>query len=556
MQLITHENTVTHPTGTEEIELLTGEQAIDLLSDVLFASEWDALYQSCPWATVFQSRSFVENWYRVYQGVYSPLLVKAAVKGKLTGLLTMAVPLPGQVQSKLRNSSGRIVGAGHFEAEYQVWLAHEHNGSTFIKAALAAVSSRFPSYSVLFRFLPPNTPLQWAKEDPSWKGRCILQSSRRPLMDLKDPEHEKLFRKGEYRNKLNRLKRLGNVSFERITDLERFVSILEEVAVQFDFRQGAMFNKNLFRDNPLKAVFLQAMFRENLLHVTVLKVNEEVKAAIAAVIGKDWVHLGGINVHTPFHASYYSPGFVHFLTLGQQLAQEGTAVFDLTPGGDAYKDRIANKHDHVYELTITGTRAFHTKKVLKKFLHERLITAGLRPMSVELSVRKAVYIIRARLKAIKSRGTLSLLPSLLRDSLHAQPDRFYIIRESSQEAPVAVERDSLEALLSFEAAGGWQTRWEFLGEAMRRLEAGEHCYTWRREGRLLCCAWFSPALGQAGATLRGIYCHPDGRAGLAAFLRAAAGQVAREEGHGQVLALAEGTATRRALEAAGFEEKV
>src|SRR5687768_18143535 len=55
---------------------------------------------------------------------------------------------------------------------------------------------------------------------------------------------------------------------------------------------------------------------------------------------RSWLHLQGIN---SFAAAYarYSPGIIHFLLLGKLLAEEGVAVFDLTPGADAYKDTLA-----------------------------------------------------------------------------------------------------------------------------------------------------------------------------------------------------------------------
>jgi hypothetical protein len=62
------------------------------------------------------------------------------------------------------------------------------------------------------------------------------------------------------------------------------------------------------------------------------------------------VHLA-ILCHSPFHARH-SPGKLHVLKLGAELANEGFEALDLTPGGDAWKERFANTHDTVYELLV------------------------------------------------------------------------------------------------------------------------------------------------------------------------------------------------------------
>ncbi|WP_299701317.1 GNAT family N-acetyltransferase [uncultured Pontibacter sp.] len=529
--------------NTQGLDVLIGEEVFTLLSDEDFQQDWDRLYEACPWGTVFQSRNFVACWYRTYQGAYLPVLVRAVQEGQLTGLLTLALPQGG----------GQLVGAGHFEAEYQCWLSAEAEGESFITTALTELQRRLPGHAVHLRFLPPGAPMSWAEADPRWRAQCVVQPARRPLMDMAAPDLPKMFRKTEFKNKLNRLRRIGEVRLERVTDAAAFSAMLKELAVQYDFRQGAMFNKNRFRENPLKAVFLQELFQLGLLHATVLKVNEEVIAAIAAVISKDWVHLGGINIHTPLYANYYSPGFVHFLMLGQHLSEEGVAVFDLTPGGDSYKERMATNHDYVHELVVSNKLSFQLKKRLKKGLHDRLIKSGLRPMSVELAIRKNIYLFKGKTKAFLNSG-LSLLLFKVREG---EKKHYRIladdIKRSESCASVEVRYNNLNDLLDYDGRGVWQTRWEFLGESMRRFESGERSYTWAEGGRLLACAWLgrAPVGGPApeGApVLRGIYCHPAGRGRLAGFLAAA---VACQDG-GELYATAREAYTSQALEAIGF----
>ncbi|AKD04394.1 GNAT family N-acetyltransferase [Pontibacter korlensis] len=509
------------------VEVVIGEGVYDLLNNITFQSAWDNLLESCAWSTVFQSRSFVSTWYNVYQNEYLPILVKNENEGELIGLLAMALPLSALRECDTKTAKGRIVGAGQYEAEYQTWLALESNGESFIQDALSAMRKQFPLCEIQLRYLPPNTPIGWAMGESKWVKRVVLQPSRRPLMDMGMPDFSKLFKKSEYRNKLNRLKKLGLLHFERITDFETFSAILPELTVQYDFRQGAMFNKNQFRENSSKQKFLLELFEQDLLHVSVLRAGNELLASIVAIAGKKWVHLGGINIHSPFNAHYYSPGFVNFLMLGQQLAQEGYAVFDLTPGGDAYKERMATRHDHVYELVVTSSFTSHFKRRLKKHIHDRMVKTGVRPMSVELSLRKKKYLLKERLKALKQPRDFLRFINQLAGSSKKTPEKLLKIslNPATATSTLEVNANNLSDLLNYEPAIGCLTRWEFLEDAMRRFEVGETSYTWSLEGKLMACVWHSGGNDktnneQAATVLHSIYLHPFAQDRLGEFLLA------------------------------------
>ncbi|MFD2247989.1 GNAT family N-acetyltransferase [Pontibacter ruber] len=544
-----------------EVEILVGDDVFKLLTEERFLSKWDVLSANCTWGTVFQSREFVSTWYRVYQHAYLPILIKAEKEDKLEGLLTMAVACSDSQRQNLDKLKGRIVGAGQFDAEYQTWLAEATNGEKFIKDALEKISSLFPLCNIVLRYLPPDVPLDWISTDNRWRKKAVIQAYRRPLMEMGHPDLPKFFRKTEFRNKLNRLKKLGDLKFERITHIGVFSSILQGLTIQYDFRQGAMFNKNQFRDSPEKSELLLALFEQNLLHVTTLKVNEEILACIVAVSGRGWVHLGGINIHTPFYANYYSPGFVHFLMLGQQLAHEGIDVFDLTPGGDSYKERLATGHDYVYELVIANSQVFNLKRKLRKTIQEQLIKAGKRPMSVELSLKKKLYLLKGRLKDIKQHKVSAILDLVSKEKL-----KFYRLDLTSSllESPLQVHKDNLSDLLNYEQRGSLQTRWEFLEEAMHRFEVGEHCYSWSEQGQLLGCAWVGAAdqeaqrvhlsqLPEGVALVQGIYCHPAAYDRLLSFLAAVVKEALGEPNAPAIVISVKDAALCKVIEASGIK---
>jgi hypothetical protein len=513
----------TSPNDGYTIEVITGEAVITLLvNDTSFQKSWDLLFESCPWATIFQSRQFITAWYRIYGLQHCPVLLKAVASGQLHGLLPMALlNAPGFVTG----SGGKITGAGHYDAQYQSWLAAPSNGETFIKNALAELMKQFPGHPISFRFLPPAAPLDWVMHDKKWRQCSILQSYKRPLINFNDPGHAKLYKGSHFRNKFNRLKRLGEVHFDHITDFKSFESALNEMAILYDFRHSALFNKNHFRDDPLKKDFLLELFRLDLLHTTVLKVEGRTIAAVVAITGTDgWVHLSGINCHAPFKARAYSPGILQFSLLSKKLAEAGVQYFDLTPGYDPYKEELANAHDEVKELVISHSLKFHVKKKIRKWVHARLVAAGIRPMTVELNLKRYFYLARRR-------NILSVMKRLTgRLKKSSKQQLYFIRRDSLPTIKMLLHKDSLRDLLHFDAEkSAGITRWEFLADAMRRFEDGQHCFTWVENGRLLCCAWFSypdafsttknnDPVTENTIVLKSFFCHAAAKERVLAFL--------------------------------------
>jgi hypothetical protein len=506
------------------IELITGAAVIDaLINDAGFQQSWDALYASCPWATVFQSRPFIAAWYQIYRDEHLPILIKAVENGQLKGLLPVVLLNTNANDAHSGKGRNRITGAGHYDAEYQTWLAAPVDADNFIKKALPELRKQFPGHPITFRFLSPGTSLDWLQDDTTLRSYSIVQSYDRPLINFKDADASKIFQRNHFKNKINRLKRLGEVHFEHITDLESFKHCLHEMAVFYDFRQSALFNKSPFKDDPVKEDFLLQLFRLQLLHVTVLKVGGKTMAAIAAVTGKDdWMHLAAVNCHSPFNARFYSPGFLHFILLAKKLAVEGTRYFDLSPGYDAYKDDLANLHDQVKELVISPTRKFHLKRQFKKWVHTRLIAAGIRPMTTELALKKYIYLLRRRRVMPVIKGMVNRLHPKRKKQLYRLQTSF------PSTIKMALHKDNLRDLMQFEFVKGTPvTRWEFLEDAMMRLERGQHCYTRAENGRLLCCAWFSnPDAGSVAADnmettieLQSLYCHEAAKDRLPAFIQ-------------------------------------
>ncbi|MFC4872898.1 GNAT family N-acetyltransferase [Negadavirga shengliensis] len=511
----------------ENLKIFTGRLALDMCQDSNFISDWEALYLSCPWSTTFQHKAFVTNWYKYNQEEFKPVLIIKYESKALIGILPLAIPYANASSMHLRNNRLRIVGAGGYEAEYQTWLSPDTaSGELFIREAIQLLFDHFPDHDMALRFIPSGAPINWV-HTANWKHRSILQSIRRPLMEVKDPEFLKLPKKRGFKLKMNRLKRLGNITFKRVTDLNEFIAMVKELTIQFDFRQGAMFNKISYLDRPYKLAFLIALFKEDLLHTTVLLLNDEIISSVIANKTRNWIHLGGINTHTPFYA-HHSPGFLHFILLGQQLVSDKMEVFDLTPGGDAYKERMATSSDTVHELLITNYKPYYFKRKLRKSFQELLIKNGKRPQSFDLEIRKKITALKKKIEKIKSTGLIGLInqaPQTYNLFSLAQVDNII----DSKTAIPKLKRNSLEDLLHYPNN---LHRWEFLKTSMQKFENGESVITWTENKLLLASIWLTTptadllekfaneSLGEDDIVLHDFYLHPSAETNINDFIPA------------------------------------
>jgi CelD/BcsL family acetyltransferase involved in cellulose biosynthesis len=518
------------PPGKGTAELLMGPPVLKLLEDPSFLDEWNQLYNDCPWATVFQSPSFVATWYRVYGSAYLPILIKMENAGKLTGLLTLA-----------KDKKGLITGAGANQAEYQVWLTQNEKDETFIKMALAKLYRFFPKNRIQLKYIPAGVPLQFTQKDTPWNKRCFVKSSPQPVMVINEEHFTSELKKKNRREKINRLKRLGELKFERITGYNDFNAVFDELALQSDFRKGAMYNKLAFQTDPVRKTFLLSLFKQELIHATVLKINDKIIAANVSIGTSKQLHLQGINSFAAGLARH-SPGIIQFLMLGKLLAEEGTAVFDLTPGADSYKEILATDHSVAYTLSI-GNKYHNILNRLKAGLNNNFKKAanlaGIKPEALKKAKRTFTQY-KEKFKHVTKQGIVQTTRFII-DKLNqgSKTSKCWAVQKDNITSGVFNLRyDDLKELLDFDQREIRYSQQEFLSDAMRRFEEGAHCYTWTDNGMLLGCAWIANMQSAINGynygnetedfilSLSGVYCHRKGRKGFPLFLQSIANSLA------------------------------
>lgn len=510
-----------------KLEILTGEEVLLKFEDQNFLNEWDRLYASCPWATVYQSKEFVSVWYNLYYKKYLPIVVKRTHNAKLTGLLTLA-----------QNEKGIFAGAGLDQAEYHVWLAPAEDKGEFIKNALFEIQKHFSKSNVQFKYVPCGTPVEWVDGDRFWKRRCTLRVYPQPVMIIDNNAINTELRKKNKKISINRLKRLGDLRFERIVDDAVFCSVLDQLIDQFDFRKAAMYNTIPFEQDPLKKRFLIALFAQNILHATVLKVNEEIIASNVSAIGKNTIHLQGINTHAPSYAKH-SPGILHFLFLGKLLAEEGFEIFDLTPGGNSFKEALATKHVNAYELKVFHNRRPYIKEFKERLLYgitknkKSILTvlakSGISPKDIKTFFRRIGYLKEGVRREEKLNFTLIFKGSVNKTRTIRQ--RVFKIDVLPSQNNIPIKKNNLRDLLSYHSNNGLPKA-EFLSESMAKLERGEVVYTFAEKQCLLNSIWVKQVgkantglsekqkvLPEGALVLHRFYSHPGARDGVKKFLK-------------------------------------
>ena len=543
---------------TTVVRLYLGRDAEQLLDSPPFLREWAALYHACSWATCFQDAPFVTTWYRCYAEDFEPVIVAGETDGRLSGLFTLATD----------KRSGALCAAGAHQAEYHVWLALPGDGARFIEEALDELSRVFPRGHLQLLFAPPKTPVEWTKR---WSGRCYLRPIPKPLMVTRpaDSARESL-RKKSNKSRLSRLEKEGPLNFAKITGAEGFRAALEVIGDLSDFRQGAVNGVLPFQaDRHKKAFYIALLEQPGLMHVTVLRVGQQIAAAHIGPCNREEVVLG-ILVHSPFFARH-SCGKLHLLLLGLTLEQDGFRALDLTPGGE-FKERFATRYDEASVLDI-----FFSRSAVRAFRWKRAsIGFGKRFVSTN-RVKQALRMARHKASLVRPRSILNrLLRPIRRFCYEHREYRVYRYAAEAVPQPVAkiMRRDCLPDLTLYMPAEAWQPPLdEFLREAAKRLEAGEHAYTFAQDGRLAHHGWLIERQQEAfisevsqklrlppdSAVLYDFYTRPEHR-GKGFYQRALAQMTydaAKVPGirHIYIGALKENLASCHAIEKAGFEHQ-
>jgi CelD/BcsL family acetyltransferase involved in cellulose biosynthesis len=469
-----------------KIEVLIGREAERLIEGAEFRGKWKKLYDKCPWRSVFQGDGFVVTWYDTYKSRFIPLIITGAnPDGELAGLFTLAIAA----------ESGQIVVAGTGEAEYHAWLADPQDGNAFIIAALEKLREKYPNGTLTLLFVLPAAPVEWTAPGSPWGRHCHVSTLPRGLMEIGDGSSLKDTLRKKKQSKINRLRRLGDLRLDRIQGPEELGAIFDEIICYQTLRLRAIQNLPGVEHDPLKKTFYMNLMRlPRMIHASALRLDDKLVSAQIHNYNGEQVRLGVIT-HSPFYARY-SPGELHILMTGVELAKEEIPLFDLTPGG-SYKDRYATQRDEVYVINIFFNRAHRIQYKIKRRLAETAKSA-IRIFSITPEHARDAFStfldlwqkwLRLRMSDLLSESLGKLKRSLwYKDELRVYA--FNLEQTHRQSGSKVMKRDQVSDLLVYQPAEAWQPPVnKFMRQALENLEAGHRVYTRVEDGKLAQYCW-------------------------------------------------------------------
>ena len=504
--------------------------------------------------TPYLKPGFVRTWYTHYCDTWIPLLcVGTDDKGRLLGIAPLAL------------HNGHITGAGAHQAEYQGWLSLQQDAETFLMGMLRSLAERYPSAHLRIRYLLPG-PLAVVQRLAARDARLMISVYQRPLMNLDADIIKAALKKKNTRSKMNRLKRSGDLYFERLSGFPEFERQLDSVITLYDFRQAAANDSAPFLEDHRKRQFHLDWFRlaPEDFYVTRMGIGERTIAAFVGIRADKVVH-NAIIAYAP-DVSRHSPGKLHLYQTGMAMLESGIDSLDLTSGGDPWKERFANAHDEVGELNfyVSGSARLQArlKTSMQPVARKLLGSVSIRPEQLRAWSGK---LRRLNGKQLVTRCT-ALLPA-------TTEYRIYRMRLPAglERAGVAPQVNNYDDLVRFVPHEVWQTRYQVLSSALERIERGQRAYSHRSGERLLHVGWLLPRQEEAWFTEVGYrYTYPEPGAVLYDFYTApeARGQGLYQHtlrhmladlsempaaGIAYISVLADNGASRHVIEKLGFE---
>lgn len=468
-----------------QIDLYIGQEAERLLEDAEFRQQWRNLYARCPWASVYQGEEFVATWYEIYRAPYRALLLTSVDEnGSLVGMFPLAV----------NADTGQIVAAGDKQAEYQAWLSLPEQENQFIESALERLCKDFPGKSLTLLFVLPKVPVAWAYTGKRWSRQCHARSMPRGLMEVGDGTSFKDTLRKKKQSKVNRLKRLGNLHLDRITEPGELGAIFDDFLSFQGLRLRAIHNLPDVPHDPLmKNFYMKLITIPRMVHATALRVDDKLVSAQIHLYNNEQVILNLIT-HSPFY-SRYSPGELHILMTGMELAKEEIPFFDLTPGGN-YKERYATYHDEVHVITV-----FFSESACRKYKATRKLAESTKSLFQKIGVTPE----RARdfyltILDSKKKWTSLSKPALIVAGLKRLKGLFWHTEQvqmfscptdsPANSASSSLTCDQVADLLRYRPREVWQPPVnQFMKRVLENLEAGYHFFTRIEHGELVQYGW-------------------------------------------------------------------
>ncbi|MGH7413768.1 MAG: GNAT family N-acetyltransferase [Candidatus Rokuibacteriota bacterium] len=446
-------------------------------------AEWQRLAAAEDKVTVFHEPGFVLTWYDVYEPEHEPLLLIGLDElDRLMGVMPLAVP---------RGTGGSLAFAGAEQAEYAGWLARPEIAREFpTRCILELRELGLFSRPWRWKWLAPGSDVEGLASDVLREHGLAVRFSRtqKPLWTVQGP---KPVRFAVDNRKVNRLKRQGEVRLVQLDSATMTEDLFGAFTTTHDVRELQIRGLDPFRTSPLKGIFHQRLVDrapDSVLFFALMV--GPVPVAFSFNLRDRRRIIFCLDAFDPRWAAS-SPGKLINNLVADALATRGIQAIDLTPGGDAYKEEVANDSEAIYSVVLfpgTAQARVHDLKALAERGGKRTLRAmGLSP---------------ARARGLTGLARRLATGGLIRDGMDAgrrwaasrealaqyQLDRGDGVAARPQCHPT-VRTDAIGDFLLYSGAGRARSRQGMMQEVLSRVRRGQRCYTVIADGRLVGAGW-------------------------------------------------------------------
>jgi hypothetical protein len=470
-----------------DIKIVKDIQAFYLFSDSDFISRWEELAIQSERVTVFQEPPYVVPWYRLYSNKYQPVLILGYEENSsLIGIMPLAFSLKDHY----------LTHAVDVVAEYHGWICSKDSEQDFPVQALIAIKKNFKIRIWQWRYLPPRFERNSLSPVALKKEKIYISFAERdsPVLDLKDENKiNKIKKNKSIQIKINRYKKKNGLYLERIISKEKAREVFDILSVQCDFRQLAIHRTTPFmNDENKKNFYIERMdFPEN-NHFTILWSGNIPVAFHLGVCDSDSVYLG-LSSYNPVEEKN-SPGGILMVKLIELLREEGYHYFDLTPGGDLYKEKYSNIHQKLYMPIISFTKRDKIISDLKILLLESakksMFLVGTRPEIVRRKLYNAIASLKNLFRATPLEIVREAISSIYERKVYVLyeycPDNSSL-RNFQIEERISV--NNYPDLLLYNDSVPWINKTDLTRIALKRFASDEILYTSVINGVLAHYGW-------------------------------------------------------------------
>lgn len=454
-----------------------------LLNNLEFLKSWQGIAEQNNHPTLMQESEFVENWYNSYSREYSSILILGFNKTELIGIIPLAF------------KENTIIHAGGMQAEYHGWICEKEFEEEFLVNALIDISKKFNVKKWNWGWIPPRANTNWINSSKLKKVNVFfkLDKQKSPVLNLTDQEKvNKLKKSRSLKTKINRYKKRGEFYLKKITSVHEAEEMMPMLEKQCDFRKIYMNHEPPFIEGFNRRKFiLDRLKNTNSIHFTVLMLNETPIAFHIGECDEDTVYLTIIS-HDAVEARN-SPGKILLIKLIELLQQEGYNYFDLTPGGDSYKETYANEHQNLTNLTIffnkKGKIVSDINYYVKNNTKRILLSLKIEPSLFSDKVSEAIKTIRK----LTTTNTFKLFYTkeiFCYYKLTVDRNRIEELKKNNETYTLLINRNQYSDFLIGLNNENWKGKASEFSYIQKRLDLGNILFTAVKNNKLLLSGWF------------------------------------------------------------------